>query len=106
MVPAPLENVITSSPLVTGIVVFGRGRHQVGLLLEPAPGVAVGDLPEFRNRIWPLVEEANKIAPKFGRAIKETSIITAADRPTQRTGKGAVAKKATVKAYAAEIAAL
>ncbi|KZP19605.1 acetyl-CoA synthetase-like protein [Athelia psychrophila] len=106
MVPAPLENLIMSSPLVTGIVVFGRGRLQVGILLEPAPGVDVGDLPEFRNRIWPLVEEANKIAPAFGRIFKEMIIVTAADRPLQRTGKGTVAKKATMMAYAAEIDAL
>ncbi|KZP33068.1 acetyl-CoA synthetase-like protein [Athelia psychrophila] len=106
MVPAPTEDLIMSSPLVTGTVVFGRGRHQVGLLLEPAPGAVVEDLSEFRNRIWPLVEEANKIAPKFGRVIKETIIFTAADRPMKRTGKGTVAKKATMKAYAAEIDAL
>ncbi|KZP05121.1 acetyl-CoA synthetase-like protein [Athelia psychrophila] len=106
MVPAPIENLIMSSPLVTGIVVFGRGRQQVGILLEPAPGVVVGDLFEFRNRIWPLVEEANTIAPAFGRILKETIIITAANRPMERTAKGTVAKKATMKAYAAEIDAL
>lgn len=52
MVPGPMENIIMSSPLVFGAVIFGRGRNQVGLLLEPRPGVIVGDLGEFRNKIW------------------------------------------------------
>ncbi|KZP19617.1 acetyl-CoA synthetase-like protein [Athelia psychrophila] len=106
IVPAPLENVIISSPLVTGVVVFGPERYQVGVLLEPAPGVIVGDLAEFRNRIWPAVEEANKIAPPFSQISKERIIVTVADRPMERTGKGTVAKKATMKVYASEIDAL
>ncbi|KZP05122.1 acetyl-CoA synthetase-like protein, partial [Athelia psychrophila] len=99
VVPAPLENVIMSSPMVTSVVMFGQGRHQVGLLLEPTPGVAVQDLLEFRNRIWPVVEEANKIAPAFAQVSKERIILTVADRPMERTGKGTVAKKATMKSY-------
>lgn len=50
MVPAPLESAITSSPLVRDAVVFGRGRNQVGVLIEAA--VPVFDVVEFRNRIW------------------------------------------------------
>lgn len=50
MVPAPLESVIGSSPLVRDAVVFGRGRNQVGVLIEPA--VPVFNVVEFRNRIW------------------------------------------------------
>ena len=52
VVPAPMEDIIMSSPLVGGVLVFGRGRNQVGVLLEPRPGVQVDDLVEFRNRIW------------------------------------------------------
>ena len=52
VVPAPMEDVIMSSPLVDGALIFGRGRNQVGVLLEPRPGVQVDDLVEFRNKIW------------------------------------------------------
>ena len=52
VVPAPMEDVIMSSPLVGGALIFGRGRNQVGVLLEPRPGVHVDDLVEFRNKIW------------------------------------------------------
>jgi acyl-coenzyme A synthetase/AMP-(fatty) acid ligase len=52
VVPAPMENIIMSSPLVSGALIFGRGRNQVGVLLEPRPDVQVDDLVEFRNKIW------------------------------------------------------
>lgn len=41
-----------SSPLVNGVVVFGAGRNQAGMLIEPSPGATVTDVVEFRNRIW------------------------------------------------------
>lgn len=50
MVPAPLESVIASSPLVSGAVVFGRGRSQVGVLIEPS--IDISDVSMFRNHIW------------------------------------------------------
>lgn len=60
VVPGPLEMMITTSPLVHGAVVFGRERNQVGVLIEPTPGMVVSDVVDFRNRIWcvfvPLVD--------------------------------------------------
>jgi hypothetical protein len=52
VVPAPMESIIISSPLIGGTLIFGRGRNQVGVLLEPAPGVEVSNLVEFRHKIW------------------------------------------------------
>lgn len=56
-VPAPMESIIGASPYVNGTVMFGRGRNQVGVLIEPRPGheIDVDDeqqLAEFRNRVW------------------------------------------------------
>ena len=56
-VPAPMESIIASSPLVQGVVMFGRERHQVGVLIEPRAGYAVDvndekAVAEFRNQIW------------------------------------------------------
>ncbi|KZP16286.1 putative aminoadipate reductase [Athelia psychrophila] len=110
MVPGPLETVIMSSPLVNGVVIFGRGRNQVGVLVEPTPGISVDDLGddlgEFRNRIWPIVEEANHEAPAYSRIFKEMIIVTESGKPLPRVGKGTVAKKAAMKLYEAEIDAL
>ena len=56
-VPGPMESIISSSPFVYGVVIFGRERNQVGALVEPHPDhvVDTGDndaIAEFRNKIW------------------------------------------------------
>ncbi|KAF9223046.1 acetyl-CoA synthetase-like protein [Gyrodon lividus] len=110
-VPAPMEAIIASSPLLTGAVMFGRERSQVGILIEPRPEhvVDIQDdqaVAEFRNKIWPLIEEANATAPAFSRIFKEMILITDQGKPILRTPKGTVQKKATVKTYESEIDAL
>ncbi|KAH7929525.1 putative nonribosomal peptide synthetase [Leucogyrophana mollusca] len=110
-VPAPMESIIGSNPLVQGTVMFGRARNQVGILIEPRGDhlVDVADekqVSEFRNKIWPSIEEANRSAPAFSRIFKEMILITSGDKPMQRAGKGTVQKKATLKDYEPEITAL
>ena len=52
-----METIIAASPYVKGIVMFGRGRNHVGILIEPRPGYEIDvddekQLAEFRNRMW------------------------------------------------------
>ncbi|KAG6329586.1 hypothetical protein ID866_9503, partial [Astraeus odoratus] len=107
-VPGPMETVIATSPYVSGVCIFGRGRAQVGVLVEPRPGFAVDvsddkHVAAFRNQIWYAVEEANKDAPNFSRIFKELILVTAPGKPMIRTGKGSVMKKATLRLYEQEI---
>ncbi|RDB20216.1 Non-canonical non-ribosomal peptide synthetase FUB8 [Hypsizygus marmoreus] len=107
-VPAPLEDIVMSSPLVQGTIMFGRGRDQAGILVEPKPGheINVDDdaqLAALRNELWPIIEEANKYAPAFSRIFKEMILIAAKDKPLPRTGKGTVMRKAALSAYDDEI---
>ena len=56
-VPTPMEGIITTSPLLQGAVMFGRGRNQAGVLVEPCCEHAVDMLDDnavaaFRNEIW------------------------------------------------------
>ncbi|KAF9232884.1 hypothetical protein BU15DRAFT_80709 [Melanogaster broomeanus] len=110
-VPAPIENMMGSNPFLSGVCMFGRGRHQVGILVEPRAEYAIDvaddkQVAEFRNKIWPEVEEANKEAPTFSRIFKEMILVTSKEKPMLRTGKGTVMKKATTKQYESEIEAL
>ena len=57
VVPIPQESLIGSSPAVQGAVMFGRGRSQCGILIEPRPENAIVSqdleaLASFRNLIW------------------------------------------------------
>ncbi|KAG2068654.1 putative aminoadipate reductase [Suillus decipiens] len=110
-VPAPMESNICANSYVNGAVIFGRGRHQVGVLIEPRAGCEIDvddekQLAEFRNRVWPDIEEANKEAPAFSRIFKEMILVTRNEKPMLRSGKGSVKKKTTIELYEEEINAL
>lgn len=121
--PLPQEGHISSSPLVSGAVMFGRGRSQVGILLEPQPSHSFDThdqdaLAAFRNAVWlvlfwvgvyhyshasgcrPCVEEANRSQPVFARIFKEMIIVTDPAKPLPRAGKGTVQRKFALAAYA------
>ncbi|KAJ7782239.1 putative aminoadipate reductase [Mycena maculata] len=107
-VPAPMEDIVLSSPHVVGAVMFGRERVQTGILIETPPNLQIDvrnhtELAELRNKIWPIVEEANQNAPAFSRIFKEMILFTSSDKPLPRAGKGTVLRKAALSLYAPEI---
>lgn len=56
-VPGPMESIINSSPMVEGVVMFGRQRNQVGILIEPRPEYRVDTrndqaVQAFRDKVW------------------------------------------------------
>ncbi|KAJ7075175.1 putative aminoadipate reductase [Mycena belliarum] len=110
-VPAPMEDIVASSPDVAGAVMFGSERAQAGIIIETVPGLQIDvqnvtQLAELRDKIWPTIEEANRIAPAFSRLFKETMLFTSRDKPLPRAGKGTVLRKATINLYSPEIEAI
>ncbi|KIP04467.1 hypothetical protein PHLGIDRAFT_193243, partial [Phlebiopsis gigantea 11061_1 CR5-6] len=108
VVPIPQEGLITSSPLASGAVMFGRGRDECGILIEPSGQFAVNPadpaaVREFRNKIWPVIEEANAVAPAYARIFKEMIIVTDPAKPLPRAAKGTVVRPQALDAYAQEI---
>lgn len=66
-------------PLVKAAVMFGRGRFQGGVLIEPAQGHEFdpsdeAKLAAYRNAIWSAVEELNAFAPVHSRLFKEVRV--------------------------------
>ncbi|KAF5389352.1 hypothetical protein D9757_004361 [Collybiopsis confluens] len=107
-VPLPMEHVIISSPLIQGAVMFGRQRDQPGILIELIPDLQIdvsdeAQVAEFRNKIWPVIEQANQIAPAFSRVYKEMILFTTRGKPLPRAAKGTVMRKASYKEYEKEI---
>ncbi|KAJ7892397.1 putative aminoadipate reductase [Mycena leptocephala] len=107
-VPGPIEDIVASSPYVAGVVMFGSGRPQAGILIETPRTLQIdvqniGQLAELRNKIWPMIEQANDIAPAFSRIFKEMILFTSPDKPLPRAGKGTVLRKAAIALYASEI---
>ncbi|KAJ7458517.1 hypothetical protein FB451DRAFT_1046638 [Mycena latifolia] len=109
--PAPMEDIVLTSPHVSGAVIFGWGRDHDGILIEPISSLQfdiekTAKVADLRNKIWPVLEEANQMAEPNGRISKEMIIFTSADKPLPRTGKRTVMRKAALQLYAPEIDAL
>ncbi|KDQ50557.1 hypothetical protein JAAARDRAFT_141882 [Jaapia argillacea MUCL 33604] len=103
-----IEIPIDAHPRVSAAIVFGTGRTQNGVLVAPAPEFEFDPLDEeklveFRNAIYPAVEEANKNSPQHSQIWKEMILVTSPDKPLPRTDKGSVKRKAAIEMYAVEI---
>ncbi|THH28219.1 hypothetical protein EUX98_g5965 [Antrodiella citrinella] len=108
IVPLAQENYLQSLPFISGAIMFGRGRIQPGVLLEPKPDYAFDPkdteaLAKFRNQVWPYVVEANKLGPQFARVFKEMILATSPDKPLSRAAKGTTQRRAVYNQYAQEI---
>lgn len=74
--PGPLEAMLNQDPHIKCAVMFGRGKFNVGVVVEPTPEHTFDPsdkekLVEFRNKIWPTVEKMNDYAPQHSRLFKE-----------------------------------
>ncbi|KAK0190677.1 hypothetical protein F5146DRAFT_564151 [Armillaria mellea] len=105
--PGPLEGMLNQDPNVLAAVMFGRGKYQVGVLVEPEPQFSFdpadeSKLAEFRDLIWPTVKKINQFAPQHSRLFKEMIIVTKPGRPLAYTAKNTV----SLNDYGAEIETL
>ncbi|KAI0298355.1 acetyl-CoA synthetase-like protein [Multifurca ochricompacta] len=126
--PGPLEGILAQDPHILSAVMFGRGKFQNGVLIDPRPQFAFDPKDEmkleaFRKLIWPTVERLNAYAPQHSRLFKEvrtvvpicskltlltTQMITVADpsKPFVYTAKMTTRRQAILKDYETEIEAL
>ncbi|PIL34373.1 hypothetical protein GSI_03148 [Ganoderma sinense ZZ0214-1] len=109
--PVPLEKMINEDPHVRSSIMFGRGRFQNGLLIEPAVDFAIdpSDLKkveEYRNKIWRTIERVNEYAPQHSRIFKEMILVTNPDKPFPFNAKALPRRGFILKEYNDEIEAL
>ncbi|KZT55779.1 acetyl-CoA synthetase-like protein [Calocera cornea HHB12733] len=105
--PGPLENILCGSSLIKTAVYFGRARIQAGVIVEPFIPVDITSeaaIAEFRNKIWPYVERANKFGPSHSRVFKEYILVSdPVKKPLARTPKGSIARNSILQQYEDEI---
>ncbi|KAK7752885.1 putative NRPS-like protein biosynthetic cluster [Diatrype stigma] len=99
------QHVVASNPELGGAIVLGSQRFQAALLIEPASDAQLTTAEEAAliERVWPSVEEANKVAPAHARVEKALILVTSHDRPLIRAGKGTLQKSASLAQYTEEI---
>ncbi|KAJ7123146.1 hypothetical protein C8R44DRAFT_671002 [Mycena epipterygia] len=108
-VPGPSEDIISSSPLISICMMFGRERHQVGLIVQPAQPLVSEDeaaISAFKNSIHGIIEQANHLNPAFARIFPHMVMITDKVKPLVRNSKGSLHRKASLVAFEAEIDAM
>ncbi|KAL7278804.1 hypothetical protein ACG7TL_007815 [Trametes sanguinea] len=109
--PVPLEAILLQDPHIQAAIIFGQGRIQNGVIIQPKEPFDPSDdakLEEFRNKIWPTIERVNKFAPSHSRIFKEPNIsqmitVTNPEKPFQYTAKGTPRRHVSLADYAQEI---
>ncbi|KAI0350279.1 acetyl-CoA synthetase-like protein [Trametes cingulata] len=109
--PLPLERIINDDPHVKCSMIFGQGRFQNGVLVEPVEEHAIDSrdakqLEKLRNMIWPSVERANEFGPQHSRIFKEMILLATPTKPFQYNVKGLLRRKFILADYKEEIEAL
>lgn len=98
------QHIVARNSELTGALVVGSQRLQAALIIEPATAVlTTAEQAALIERVWPSVEEANRVAPAHARIEKMLIFVTAPDRPLTRAGKGTIQRPASLAQYAADI---
>ncbi|PHH68649.1 hypothetical protein CDD82_374 [Ophiocordyceps australis] len=103
--PLEMETIIQGHGLVAGAIIVGQGKPEPLLIVEPRDGAVQGNEPRFIDAIWPIVEQANEIAPGYAQIKRGNVVVSKPDRPFIRAPKGSIVRKPTTAAYADEIEA-
>ncbi|EFQ93029.1 hypothetical protein PTT_09722 [Pyrenophora teres f. teres 0-1] len=103
--PITFEEEVISHPEVKAALVVGAQREEATLLVELASTTPLSNEEKTAalERIWPVVEQANKPTPAHARIAKSKILLVDPESPMVRTGKGTVQRNATLKLYAAKI---
>ncbi|TBU41001.1 acetyl-CoA synthetase-like protein [Dichomitus squalens] len=106
--PTPIEYIIRQDPHVNNCLVFGAGRFQNGVIVDPKPEYKFDPqdtekLQQFRTRIWKTIERANEFAPQHSRIFKEMIIVSSPSKPFTYGIKGFPRRNEILKNYDDEI---
>ncbi|KAI0719494.1 acetyl-CoA synthetase-like protein [Cerioporus squamosus] len=109
--PSPLETIMNDDPHVRACLIFGQGKFQNGVLIEPKAEYKLdprnsGKLQEFRNMIWKTIERANEFAPQHSRIFKEMILVTSPAKPFAYNIKGYPRRNIILREYHDDIEAL
>lgn len=78
--PVPMALLIQGHPLLAGAIIIGMGRPQPALLVEPKHDVPTRET--LLDKILPLVEQANAMAPAPARVVRSKILIAIPKTPS------------------------
>ncbi|CAG7938799.1 unnamed protein product [Penicillium olsonii] len=104
--PTSMETIISSHPLISRTVIFGQGRFQPGVLVEPNYAEWEGQQESLVDEIWPVIQRANETAPGHAQLMKDKVGVSSNAKPFRLTPKGTIKRRVVLQDYADEIEAL
>ena len=95
--PTEMERVIGAHPDVAAVLFIGTRRPKGSLLIE------LNDMSQDQSmaleKLWPVIEEANRPVPFTAKITKSMVLFTSKDLPMKRTDKGTIGRVGTVELY-------
>ena len=102
--PAPLEDAISTSPLVSDALIFGNGQQFPGALLFRAANAAEMTDERLLDALWPLIEKLNTESQGHTRLSKSMLTVMPNDAPgLEKSSKGTIMRGQVEKRYAQDI---
>lgn len=102
--PAPLEDAIATSSLISDVLIFGNGQSYPGALLFRS--ASSENLPPdiLLDNIWPTVEKLNSEGQAHTRLSKATLVVMPSNAPSlEKSSKGTILRGQAEKKYRSEI---
>lgn len=102
--PAPLEDAISTSPLLSDALIFGNGQQYPGALLFRAANAAEMTNERLLDALWPLIEKLNTESQGHTRLSRSMLTVMPNDAPgLEKSSKGTIMRGQVEKRYAQEI---
>lgn len=103
--PAPLEDAISTSLLLSDVLIFGNGQQIPGALLFRAVKSAEMTNDELLEALWPSIERLNAESQGHTRLSKSMLTVMPNDAPgLEKSSKGTIMRGQAEKRYVSEIA--
>ncbi|OJJ48921.1 hypothetical protein ASPZODRAFT_1354781 [Penicilliopsis zonata CBS 506.65] len=106
--PTTMEASVASNPEIKACLVAGAQRFQASLILELADPkeMSLSQKAEAIERIWPTINEANRVCPNHAKVSKSHILFADPKKPFARTSKGTLQRRLTISMYTEELDAL
>ncbi|KAJ6459713.1 hypothetical protein C8R47DRAFT_1028048 [Mycena vitilis] len=104
--PVPIEAILLKNTAIKYAIMFGRSMFHAGVIVFPTEPFDPTDsqrVIEFRRKIWPTAEDANRFAPTHSRIFKEMILVANPAKPIELTPKGTPRRQAVLNMYETEI---
>lgn len=110
--PGPMEAILSFHPAIKSALMFGRGKPQNGVIIEPEDTHAIDitnkeSVEAYIDLIWPAIAEANKFGPSHSRLTRDLiMIIDPRITPLPRTPKGQISRFKAFEMFQEQIEAI